>query len=306
MNIRAWLMALRLHTLPASVAPVLVAAGWSVHTGQVHLPALFLALAGAALLQLGTNLINDYQDAVSGADTEDRTGFTRVTQAGLLEPGRVLKGAWICFGLSVIVGGVLAYWGGWPVVVIGLLGLGAAVTYTGGPLPYGYRGLGDPMVFVFFGPVAVVGTVYAQRAALTNDSFWVDPSRLTVEPELWWASLVPACLITAILVVNNHRDRTTDERAGKRTLAVLLGPVGTRIEYVLLLAVGFVVPLILRFGYGVSSWVLLTIPVAPYSLLPLRSMLWSSDGEELNRALTRTGKLAALTCLALGLGLAAG
>ena len=291
---QAWVMAARPQTLPAAAAPVIVGTGLAVHEGVfATLPALF-ALLGAGLIQIGTNLANDYYDAVKGADTDERAGFTRVTQAGLIEPGRVKLAMVATFALSILVGTYLVYVGGLPIVVIGLVSVCCGWAYTGGPYPLGYHGLGDLFVFVFFGLVAVVGTYYVQAAATL-----AEPLSTTVPPETVVAEAVVAgaavgCLATAILVVNNLRDRETDAKAGKRTLAVRLGARATRIEYVGLLAIAYVLPPVFWRGWGFHPFVLAPLLTIPYAVMLVDTIWRSSDGARLNVALERTGKLLAL------------
>jgi 1,4-dihydroxy-2-naphthoate octaprenyltransferase len=202
-------------------------------------PAL-ACLAGALLLQIGANLANDVFDYYHGTDTTDRLGPVRVTQSGLLKPAHVFAGMLVVFGLAALLGLYLSSIAGWPVLMIGLACIAAAVTYSGGPAPYGYIGLGDLLVFIFFGPVAVIGTYYVQA--------------LSIDPIAIWSSLAMGFLITAILIVNNLRDIETDSATGKKTMAVRLGKNGARIEYSLcLLAAYLIPPLIALLGVG-SPW----------------------------------------------------
>ena len=193
-------------------------------------PAL-AALAVALLLQVASNLANDLFDFRSGADTADRMGPPRAAALGLLSQRELTAGIAVVVGLAGLVGLYLVSIGGWPILVLGGLAIVSAVAYTGGPWPYGYRGLGEVFVFVFFGPVAVAGTTYLQT--------------LTLEPLALAASVPVGALITAILVVNNLRDIVQDRRAGKLTLAVRLGERGAVAEYGLLLAVAYLAPVVL-------------------------------------------------------------
>jgi len=282
-------MAARPHTLPAAVSPVIVGTGLAVHDGVfAPIPALF-ALMGAALIQIGTNLANDYFDAEKGADTEDRDGFTRVTAGGLIAPERVRRATAATFGFSILGGLYLVYVGGIPVLIVGVASIAAGILYTGGPYPFGYYGLGDLFVFVYFGLVAVTGTYYVQAAAATSAfPLWIPSGTITLETVI--ASLPMAALITDILVVNNVRDLETDRAAGKRTLAVILGYTGSRIEFVGLLVLAYLVPvwLLLR---GFSPFVLAPLLTLPYTVGLVRTLLTETTGEALNPALSRTGKL---------------
>ncbi len=300
---RAWLMAARPQTLPAAAAPVMVGVGLAVRDGVLApLPAL-AALVGALLIQIGTNFANDYYDAIKGADTDEREGFTRVTQAGLLPPDAVRRAMLVTFTVAILVGTYLVSVGGVPILVIGLASVLCGIAYTGGPYPFGYYGLGDLFVFVFFGVIAVTGTYYVQAAALLAEPFptWVPPGTVTETVVL--ASLPIAALSTAILVVNNVRDIETDRTAGKRTLAVILGYRLSRVEYVSLLTLAYVVPAWL-FATGESLAVLLPLASLPLAVVVARTVCTRTDGEALNPALERTGKLLALYAVLFAVGLA--
>ena len=286
--LQVWLLAARPKTLTAAAAPTIAgsAAAWWDGSFQWG-PALACVLA-ALLLQIGANLANDVFDYHKGADTEKRLGPLRVTQAGLLSPGQVLAGMWVTFGLAALLGLYLTLVAGWPVIAIGLLSIAAAIAYTGGPFPFGYYGLGDLFVFLFFGIAAVCGTYYVQAG--------------TVSALAWWAAVPMGLLITAILVVNNLRDIETDRQAGKHTLAVRLGAGGARVEYVLCLAVSYLVPILMwLFGAAPAgvllSWVsLLLVP-------ELLRLVFREKGRVLNQALAGTGRLALVYALLFSLGL---
>ena len=299
---QAWLMAARPQTLPAAAAPVLVGTGLAVHDGVfAPVPAL-AALIGAALIQIGTNFANDYYDAIKGADTDERQGFTRVTQSGLIAAGEVKRAMILTFALAVLVGSYLVYVGGVPILVIGLASIGSGVAYTGGPYPFGYRGLGDLFVFVFFGLVAVTGTYYVQAAALLAGPVPLGIPPGTLTPEAVIASLPIAGIATGILVVNNVRDLETDRKAGKRTLAVILGYRWSRIEYAALLALAYLVPPWLV-RYGFAPPVALPLLTLPYAGLLVRTVATETSGEALNPALERTGKLLAAYAVLFATGL---
>lgn len=302
---RAWLMAARPQTLPAGASPVVVGTGLAVGLDAfAPLPALF-ALVGALLIQIGTNFANDYYDAVRGADTDDRDGFTRVTAGGLIEPARVKRAMYATFALSIVIGIYLVYVGGLPILVVGLASVAAGIAYTGGPLPYGYRGLGDLFVFVFFGLVAVAGTYYVQAVAVAPDvgafPIWIPPGTL---PMLAVVAALPAAgLSTALLVVNNIRDRETDAAAGKRTLAVIVGYRNSRIEWSVLVALAYVVPIVLWIdGYHPS--VLAPIVSLPLAVAVGRTVWTRTDGRALNPALERTGQLLFAYSVLFAIGLA--
>lgn len=289
---RAWILAARPKTLTAAAAPVVAGTGVAAHhDGAVLLPAL-AALVGALLIQVATNLANDYYDFVRGTDNEERVGPTRVTQAGILPPATVRRGMLVTLMLAFLVGVYLVWVGGWPIVVIGLASLGCAVAYTGGPYPLAYHGLGDLFVFVFFGVVAVSGTTYVQ----TFD--W--------PPDALLAGVGLGALSTAILVVNNLRDLPTDARAGKRTLAVRLGPIGTKVEYLVLMAMAAGVPVagVLDMGWPPSA--LVALAAVPVGLPAFRRVLFHEDPRELLPALGQTSRVLALYGVLLAMGLALG
>jgi 1,4-dihydroxy-2-naphthoate octaprenyltransferase len=292
---RAWLIAARPQTLPAGASPVLVGSALAVHDGVFSPGAAVGALVGALLIQIGTNFANDYYDARRGADAE-REGFTRVTESGLLPPRAVKRAMWATFAAAVLVGAYLVRIGGVPILVVGLAGIASGIAYTGGRVAFGYRGLGDPFVFVFFGLVAVAGTYYVQAAAAAIEAGAAAPFPVSPPPE-WLpaaaiaAGLPAAGLSTAVLVVNNLRDRETDAAAGKRTLAVRLGERWTRIEWVALVGLAYTVPAVFaadpRFGAPALA-PLLTLPLA---VRVGRTVLTRTDAGALDPALERTGRL---------------
>ena len=301
----AWLMAARPHTLPAAAAPVIVGTGLAVHEGLfAPLPAL-AAFIGAALIQIGTNFANDYYDAVKGVDTDDREGFTRVTQSGLIAPESVKRATYATFALAVLVGVYLVYVGGLPILVIGLASVASGLAYAGGPYPLGSHGLGDLFVFVFFGVVAVTDTFYVQAAQVLAAPFptGVPPGTVTLAAVV--ASLPVAAISTDILVVNNVRDLETDREAGKKTLAVLVGYRASRAEFVGLLALAYSVPFWFWLVAGFSPAVLLPVVTLPYAASIARTVLTDSSGDALNPALERTGKLLAGYSVLFALGLIA-
>ena len=284
----AWILASRPRTLFAAAAPVVVGSAIAIRDGGFALWPALAALLGALLLQIGSNLANDVFDFQRGADAPDRVGPLRVTQAGLLTPAQVLRGMWIVFALSLIPGLYLAARGGWPVIAIGVSAIAAAILYTGGPLPYGYKGLGEMFVFVFFGLVAVSGTYYVQISTLS----W-----------LAIAAGIPIGLLTsAILGVNNFRDIGPDRAAGKITLAVRLGMRGARIEYLLLLGMAFAAPPALFAAGLASAWVMLSWLSLPLAERQARIVVTQS-GAALNAALAGTAMLTFVFSLLFAAGL---
>jgi 1,4-dihydroxy-2-naphthoate octaprenyltransferase len=302
---RAWLIAARPQTLPAGAAPVAVGAGVALQEGVfAPLPAL-AALVGALLIQVGTNLANDYYDAEKGVDSEDSAGYTRVTQAGLIEPERVKAAMWGTFAAAIGVGFYLVYVGGIPIMLVGLLGIASGVAYAGGPYPLGSHGLGDLFVFVWFGVVAVVGTYYAQAAAVAGvGPLPLAPPPGTLPPIALVASLPAAALSTNILVVNNVRDLEDDRAAGKYTLAVLIGYRWSRVEYLAMLGVAYLTPVALWLWFGTGPTVLLALLTLPLAAMVARTVLSETSEAGLNPALERTGQLLATHSLLFAVGLA--
>jgi len=286
--LQVWLLAARPKTLPAAAAPTIAGSAVAWWEGGFQWgPALACVLA-ALLLQIGANLANDVFDYHKGADTEQRLGPLRVTQAGLLSPGQVLVGMWVTFGLAALLGLYLALVAGWPVIAIGLASIAAAIAYTGGPFPFGYYGLGDLFVFLFFGVAAVCGTYYVQAG--------------TVSALAWWTSVPMGLLITAILVVNNLRDIETDRQAGKHTLAVRFGAGGARAEYLFCLGMSYLASLLMWLFKAAPAGVLLSW--GSMLLVPeLLRLVYREQGRVLNQALAGTGRLALVYALLFSFGL---
>src|SRR5690242_8711858 len=242
-GVRIWLMAARVRTLPAAIAPVLVGTALAGFFGVFHPLRFLAALIGAMFIQIGTNLSNDYSDARRGADTEDRLGPVRVTAGGLMPPRTVLLGTYVAFGIAVLAGIYLIVVAGWQLLLVGAASILAGVAYTGGPRPYGYEGLGEVFVFLFFGIVAVAGSYFVQVESLDWEAF---------------ALAVPVGLLAAgILVVNNVRDIDTDRRAGKRTLAVRLGRARTRSLFAAVVYVAYPLALVTWVFGPTGAWVAL-------------------------------------------------
>jgi 1,4-dihydroxy-2-naphthoate polyprenyltransferase len=288
---RIWLMAARVRTLPAAIAPVLVGTAAAVErVGELPRAGGFVvALLGSVLIQIGTNLANDYSDARRGADNADRLGPVRVTSAGLVTPRRVLVATWVAFAAAVACGIYLAVLAGPVILLIGALSIAAGVLYTGGPRPYGYAGLGEVFVFLFFGLVAVNGSYYVQLEELEFLPLGL--------------SVAVGFLSTAILVVNNLRDIDTDRRAGKRTLAVRVGREPTRRLYAGLVAGAYLVLLATLAIDGGPWWAALGLLSAPLALPPWRAVSTRTDGPALNGALAGTGLMLGVFSLLVSAGL---
>jgi 1,4-dihydroxy-2-naphthoate octaprenyltransferase len=291
-EMRIWLMAARPRTLPAAIAPVLVGTALAHTLADVFRPGAFVAaMLGSILIQVGTNLSNDYSDARRGADAEDRLGPVRVTAGGLVPPKQVLMATYVTFGLAALCGVYLVAVSGIELLFVGIASIAAGVLYTGGPRPYGYEGLGEIFVFLFFGIVAVAGSTFAQT-------------------ETWpWEAFVLAVpvglLAAAILVVNNVRDMDSDRRAGKKTLAVRLGRENGRLLYAAMIYGSYVVaPLPWLLG-PLSPWLMLSWLTLPLAVMLVRMVRRHADGPTLNEALARTGMLQLAFCLLLSAGILA-
>jgi 1,4-dihydroxy-2-naphthoate octaprenyltransferase len=287
--VRIWLMAARPKTLPVGLAPVFVGTALAGTADVFHPLRFAAALLGALFIQVGANLSNDYSDARRGADTEDRLGPVRVTAGGLVPPRQVLIATYVTFALAVLTGVYLIAVAGWELLIVGAASIVAGVLYTGGPRPYGYEGLGELFVFLFFGIVAVVGSFFVQTEELVWEAF---------------ALAVPVGLLaSAVLVVNNVRDLETDRRAGKRTLAVRLGRERTRTLYAAMVYGAFLLaPVTWIFG-PLDAWMLLPFLAVPLAAPIVRAVRSRTDGPSLNEALARTGQLELLFCVLLSAGI---
>ncbi len=291
---RAWILATRPRTLSAAAAPVVAGAGFAAADGVFAQLAALAALVGALLIQIATNLANDYYDFVKGGDTAERLGPVRVTQAGILAPRAVFRGMVLTLALACLVGVYLVALGGWPVLAIGLVSMLMGVCYTGGPYPLAYHGLGDAFVFVFFGPVATATTYYVQAQA------W--------SPATILAGAGLGAFSTALLVVNNLRDRETDGAAGKRTLAVRFGDRFTVAQWFASLAVAAAVPVVGTTALGWSPLTLLSLagllPCVPAGrrIAGVLAAPDTMDRRALNPALGMTARGVAFYGAGLGVG----
>ncbi len=264
-----WVIGARPRTLPAAVAPVLVASALA-GSDFSPLPAL-LALFVSLALQVGVNYANDYSDGIRGTDT-DRVGPTRITASGLATPVSVKRAAFISFAVAAIAGLALSAMTSWWLILVGALAILAAWGYTGGKNPYGYLGLGELFVFIFFGVVATVGTFYVQSERITFDALL--------------ASIPMGTFACALLAINNIRDRALDAPAGKKTLAVRLGDRKARYFFATLIALGYIAVIAMR-----NPWLLLVLLTTPVALRLVRGVLGQAQGRELVPFLASTGKL---------------
>ncbi len=285
---QTWGLAIRPKTLPAAASGVVMgsALAWMDHSFRI-LPAL-AALCVALLLQIGSNVANDVYDFERGADTSERHGPLRVTQAGLLTPIQMKRGMWVIFGLSALFGLYLAILHGWLVIVLGAAAIISAIAYTGGPFPLGYYGLGDLFVFVFFGVMCVAGTYYVQAGSVSSAA--------------WWMSIPIGLMVTDILIVNNLRDLENDRAAHKRTVAVMIGEHETQIQYVAFMTISFLlVPILIWRGtlpaLTILAW--LSLPLAWKST----QTVLTQHGRPLNAALASTGQTALAFSLLFFIGI---
>jgi len=286
-----WMLASRPKTLPAAASGVVTGTALALRDGQFRFGPSLAALFVALLLQIGSNLANDVYDYERGADSGERHGPMRVTQAQLLTPKQVKAGMWAVFGLSGLLGLYLTFVAGWVVILIGLAAILSAIAYTGGPFPLGYYGLGDLFVFIFFGVAAVSGTYFVQAGS--------------VSAQAWWMSLPIGWLIVDILVVNNLRDINADRTAGKHTLAVRFGEQGARVEYIILLVASYLLLPVLAL-FGILPWTSLlawfSLPLAWRTL----QIVLRKDGPPLNAALAGTGQTTLVYSLLFFVGMLLG
>ncbi|GAB3454736.1 1,4-dihydroxy-2-naphthoate polyprenyltransferase [Streptomonospora sediminis] len=273
-TVSQWVAGARPRTLPNSIVPVAVGTGVALGAGAAVWWKALLAAGVALALQVGVNYANDYSDGVRGTDTEERVGPVRLTAARLAAPRRVFSAAWVCFAVAAVLGLVLAVASAWWLVLVGAVAIVAAWFYTGGRRPYGYRALGEVSVFVFFGLVAVAGTVFVQMGTV---------------PWQGWVAAVPVGLLScSVLVINNLRDIGTDTETGKNTLAVRLGETGTRRLYAGCIAAAFVCALATA---PASPWVAVLLLAVLPAVPPLRRVLGGESGRDLIAGLGETGRL---------------
>ncbi|MBB4911852.1 1,4-dihydroxy-2-naphthoate polyprenyltransferase [Actinophytocola algeriensis] len=283
-----WVAGARVRTLPNSVAPVIVGAGAAGAIGEFNWWASLLALVVSLALQVGVNYANDYSDGIRGTD-DTRVGPLRLVASGVASASAVRLAAFVCFGVAGVAGLVLvALTGHWWLISIGVVSVAAAWFYTGGPRPYGYAGWGEVAVFAFFGPVAVLGTLYVQAGELT----WPGAA----------GAVALGSISAGVLVANNLRDLPTDQTAGKITMAVRLGDRGTRVLYVALVAIPFVVSVLTAIAH---PWLLLGLLAAVLVAPAVRTVTRGSDGMALIPVLRDTSLAmlawAVLTGVALAL-----
>ena len=284
-SLAAWVEGARPRTLPAAVSPVLAGTGSAAYADAFVWWKALLALVVSLALQVGVNYANDYSDGIRGTDAH-RVGPLRLVGSGLARPAQVKAAAFASFGVAAVAGLVLAATTSWWLIAVGAAAIVAAWFYTGGSHPYGYHGLGEVFVFVFFGLVAVVGTAYVQVEEIRSDAVL--------------AGCGVGALACAILVANNLRDIPTDRVSGKRTLAVLLGDTGTRVFYVVLVVAALVIAVAL--ARTVSAWMLLALGCLPLAGRAATTVRKGAVGPRLIPVLKDTG----LTELVYAVGLLVG
>lgn len=287
-SLKNWLLAIRPKTLPASIAPVFIATAMAFGDGIPHFPTAVLCLLGALAIQIGTNLANDYYDFKKGADTPERIGPVRVTQAGLIPPSSVKLAFTVSFSLSAIACLGLVMRAGWPMAVLGVFAILSGIFYTAGPRPLGYMGWGDLLAFVFFGPIAVAVTYYVQ-------SFEMNAAVLM-------AGFAPGLFSVAILTVNNLRDMEGDQMAGKKTLAVRFGRSFALSEYLFCLLTATLIPIFIYMLIQDHLAILTSVLTALAAVATIKTVLTKTDGPSLNAALAATGKLLLIYSILFSVG----
>lgn len=284
-----WIITSRPKTLTAAISPVILGSALSFFDGHFNILIFIVILIAAILIQIGTNFSNDLFDYLKGADNIDRLGPDRALQKGLVSKEEIQKAIIIVFILAIIFGFYLAYLGGWPIVIIGLLSIFSGIIYTGGPYPLAYNGFGDLFVFIFFGLIAVSGTYYLHSGIFSA------------------TSVVAGCtlgsLATAILVVNNLRDINTDKKYGKNTLAVYIGQKLTKIEYILLMIIAYSIPIYISYILGNKSGIYIVYFTLPISIRLILEILYK-QGRDLNGTLEGTAKLLLLYTILFSFGIA--
>ncbi|MGA1790895.1 MAG: 1,4-dihydroxy-2-naphthoate polyprenyltransferase [bacterium] len=287
-RLKIWVLASRPKTLWIAVSPVMIGTAMAYGDGKAHWLSAFLAALGAVLIQIGTNLSNDYFDYVHGVDKEERLGPMRVTQAGLVKP-QVMKRAFIMvYALAALATLYLICRAGWPILVIGVLSIASGILYTAGPFPLGYHGLGDIFVLIFFGLAAVGGTYYVQA--------------LEINTPVLLAGLAPGLLSTAILSVNNLRDVYTDKEVGKKTLPVRFGETFGRMEYLFCIVIPCLIPIILVAITRGHHFCLASSLVFLLALPSIRIILHERPGSVYNQVLAKTGILLLTFSLLFSIG----
>jgi 1,4-dihydroxy-2-naphthoate polyprenyltransferase len=288
LNLKPWILAARPKTLWAAIAPVLIGTALAIDDGRFHFLSALVALVGAILIQIGTNFANDYYDYIKGSDTKERLGPTRATAAGLVKPDSMKRAFIFVFAVAAILGSYLVYRAGMPIVIIGGLSILFAITYTAGPFPLGYNGLGDIFVFIFFGLVAVGGTYYVQAQEIKT---------IVIA-----AGIAPGLFSTAILTVNNLRDINQDKDAGKKTLAVRWGTGFAKTEYIFCIVGACLMPLVLVYVARDHYYSLFSAATLFLAVPFLKIIIGERPSTKFNAVLAQTGKMLLLYSLLFSVG----
>lgn len=287
-KIKYWILASRPKTLPAAVVPVMVGSSLAINEGKFFPTYSLIALVCSLLIQIGTNFTNDLYDHLKGADTEKRKGPLRVLSAGLISVNEMKFAIILVFSLTFVLGLYLVFVTDWLILVIGVLSIIAGLAYTAGPYPLAYHGLGDLFVFIFFGIIGTMGTYYLHHIEFTFTSFLV--------------SIPVGALITNILIVNNFRDIEEDKLSGKNTLAVLLGKKFSQYQYIFFLLITYFIPFILYLKFNFNETIFLPYLGLPIAII-LVKMIFSYQGQQLNKTLEVTAIFSALYGLLFSIGL---
>ncbi|MDT3697273.1 MAG: 1,4-dihydroxy-2-naphthoate polyprenyltransferase [Ignavibacterium sp.] len=278
-KLQSWILASRPRTLPAAFVPVIVGSSLAYNQGKFYPIYSLIALICSILIQIGTNFTNDLYDHLKGSDTKERKGPQRVLAAGLITVKEMEIGIVIIFSLAFLFGLYLVYSAGIVILLIGILSIIFGLAYTAGPFPLAYNGLGDIFVFIFFGIIGTMGTYYLHLKEFTALALIT--------------SLPVGALVTNILIVNNYRDIEEDKKAGKNTLAVLLGKEFSRFEYIFFILLSFFIPFLLYSKYNFGLLIFLPYTTLPIAIM-LVKMLFAFNGTQLNKTLELTAKFSAL------------
>ncbi len=287
-RLKIWVLASRPKTLPAAVAPIFVGSAVAFNNDKLNIWAAIIALICSLLIQIGTNFVNDLYDFLKGTDDENRVGPTRALSAGWISPSQMKFAIYLTFGITFLLGLSLVYHAGLVVLLIGVLSIFAGYSYTAGPFPLAYNGLGDIFVFVFFGIVATVGTYFVQAIEFSVFALL--------------ASIPVGLLITNILVVNNYRDADLDKKKKKLTLAVIFGKSFSRFQYLFSLVFSYSIPILLFFAFETSIFILLPLLTLPLAV-KLQLEINKFSGERLNKTLEFTAKLSVIFSFFFSLGI---
>jgi 1,4-dihydroxy-2-naphthoate octaprenyltransferase len=284
----SWLLASRPKTLLAAVVPVMVGSALAVSMNKFFLPYSIVALLCSILIQIGTNFTNDLYDYLKGSDTVKRKGPRRVLASGLITVKEMRLAIILVFGLTFLLGLYLVYSIGILILWVGIISIFAGIIYTAGPFPLAYNGLGDVFVFIFFGIVGTMGTYYLHTQEISMIAFLV--------------SVPVGALITNILVVNNYRDIEEDREANKKTLAVILGRPFSRWQFIFLILVSYITSTVLYLYFNYNLWIFLPFATLPLAIILIK-MLYTLNGEALNKTLELSAKFAGLYGLLFSIGL---